>query len=85
MSAHDISLRLNLDRDAAETFFNAMVSLGLLIKDKNLYFNTENGKSYSSTEIETWLKEAGFQNLEKIKIFLPRSIAVLTGGKIVCQ
>lgn len=63
-----------LDDEKTSPPFPALFSLNMLLF-------TENGKSYSFNEIENWLEEAGFRNLERIRIPLPRSISVLIGKK----
>jgi predicted transcriptional regulator len=62
--------------DGNKTFpaFPALFSLNMLLF-------TENGRSYSFQEIENWLKEAGFHDLTRMNIKLPRSISVLVGMK----
>ena len=45
------------------------------------YVFTENGRTYSFQEIEGWLKEAGFCDLTRMDLKLPRSISVLIGKK----
>jgi cyclopropane fatty-acyl-phospholipid synthase-like methyltransferase len=62
--------------DGNKTFpaFPALFSLNMLLF-------TENGRSYSFQEIENWLKEAGFHDLTRMNIKLPRSISVLMGKK----
>jgi hypothetical protein len=42
---------------------------------------TENGRTYSFQEIEGWLQEAGFCDLTRMDLKLPRSISVLIGRK----
>ncbi len=54
--------------------FPALFSLNMLLF-------TENGRSYSFQEIESWLEEAGFHDLTRMNIKLPRSISVLIGNK----
>ncbi len=63
-----------LNEDKTSPPFPALFSLNMLLF-------TENGKSYSFNEIEMWLQEAGFHNLEKMSIPSPRSISVLIGKK----
>jgi precorrin-6B methylase 2 len=63
-----------LDANKTAPMFPALFSLNMLLF-------TENGRSYSFQEIEKWLKEAGFHDLTRINIKLPRSISVLTGKK----
>lgn len=63
-----------LDNDKTSPSFPALFSLNMLLF-------TENGRSYSFQEIESWLKEAGFQDLTRMNITLPRSISVLIGRK----
>lgn len=63
-----------LDDNKTSPVFPALFSLNMLLF-------TENGRSYSFQEIEKWLREAGFHDLTRINIKLPRSISVLTGKK----
>jgi precorrin-6B methylase 2 len=63
-----------LDNDKASPCFPALFSLNMLLF-------TENGRTYSFQEIEGWLKEAGFCDLMRMDLKLPRSISVLTGRK----
>lgn len=63
-----------LDNDKASPCFPALFSLNMLLF-------TENGRTYSFQEIEGWLKEAGFHDLTRMNLELPRSISVLTGRK----
>ena len=44
LSADDVAAKLNSDKGAAEVFLDAVVSLGLLKKKRDQYFNTEKGK-----------------------------------------
>ncbi|ODS31622.1 MAG: tetracenomycin polyketide synthesis 8-O-methyltransferase [Candidatus Scalindua rubra] len=44
LSVNDVAAKLNSDEDATEIFLDAIVSLNLLKKKHNQYFNTENGK-----------------------------------------
>ena len=44
LSADDVAANLNSDKNAAEVFLDAMVSIGLLEKESDQYFNTEEGK-----------------------------------------
>jgi len=63
-----------LDNDKTSPSFPALFSLNMLLF-------TENGRTYSFQEIEGWLKEAGFHDLTRMNLELPRSISVLTGRK----
>ncbi len=63
-----------LGNDKTSPTFPALFSLNMLLF-------TENGRSYSFQEIEDWLKEAGFHDLTRMNIKLPRSISVLVGKK----
>ncbi len=63
-----------LDNEKDSPCFPALFSLNMLLF-------TENGRSYSFQEIEGWLKEAGFHDLTRTNITLPRSISVLIGRK----
>ena len=63
-----------LDNDKASPCFPALFSLNMLLF-------TENGRTYSFQEIEGWLKEAGFCDLTRMDLKLPRSISVLIGRK----
>ncbi len=63
-----------LDNDKASPCFPALFSLNMLLF-------TENGRTYSFQEIEGWLKEAGFHDLTRMNLELPRSISVLVGNK----
>jgi predicted O-methyltransferase YrrM len=63
-----------LGSDKTSPTFPALFSLNMLLF-------TENGRSYSFQEIENWLKEAGFHDLTRMNIKLPRSISVLVGKK----
>ncbi|MFQ5715240.1 MAG: methyltransferase [Candidatus Scalinduaceae bacterium] len=63
-----------LGSDKTSPAFPALFSLNMLLF-------TENGRSYSFQEIENWLKEAGFHDLTRMNIKLPRSISVLVGNK----
>ena len=63
-----------LDGNKTSPTFPALFSLNMLLF-------TENGRSYSFQEIENWLKEAGFHDLTRMNIKLPRSISVLVGKK----
>ncbi|MFQ5687680.1 MAG: methyltransferase [Candidatus Scalindua sp.] len=63
-----------LDNDKESPCFPALFSLNMLLF-------TENGRTYSFQEIEGWLKEAGFCDLTRMDLKLPRSISVLTGRK----
>ena len=58
------------------SFFNSKVLLMAVS-----YVFTESGRTYSFHEIEGWLKEAGFCDLTRTDLKLPRSISVLTGRK----
>ena len=63
-----------LDNDKASPCFPALFSLNMLLF-------TENGRTYSFQEIEGWLQEAGFCDLTRMDLKLPRSISVLIGKK----
>lgn len=63
-----------LDNDKTFPCFPALFSLNMLLF-------TESGRTYSFQEIEGWLKEAGFYDLTRMDLKLPRSISVLTGRK----
>ncbi|MFQ5965356.1 MAG: methyltransferase [Candidatus Scalinduaceae bacterium] len=63
-----------LDNNKTSPAFPALFSLNMLLF-------TENGRSYSFKEIEYWLKKAGFHDLTKMEIQLPRSISVIIGRK----
>ena len=63
-----------LDNDKTSPSFPALFSLNMLLF-------TENGRTYSFQEIEGWLKEAGFCDLTRMDLKLPRSISVLIGRK----
>ena len=63
-----------LENDKASPCFPALFSLNMLLF-------TENGRTYSFNEIEGWLREAGFCDLTRMDLKLPRSISVLTGRK----
>ena len=63
-----------LENDKASPCFPALFSLNMLLF-------TENGRTYSFNEIEGWLREAGFSDLTRMDLKLPRSISVLTGRK----
>jgi len=62
--------------ESGDSFFNSKVLLTTVS-----YVFTENGRTYSFHEIEGWLKEAGFCDLTRTDLKLPRSISVLTGRK----
>ncbi len=63
-----------LDNNKAFPTFPALFSLNMLLF-------TEQGRSYSFAEIENWFKEAGFHDITRMNIELPRSISVLIGKK----
>jgi len=63
-----------LDNDKTSPSFPALFSLNMLLF-------TENGRTYSFQEIEGWLKEAGFCDLTRMDLKLPRYISVLVGNK----
>jgi cyclopropane fatty-acyl-phospholipid synthase-like methyltransferase len=63
-----------LDGNKTSPVFPALFSLNMLLF-------TESGRSYSFQEIENWLKAAGFHDLTRMNIKLPRSISVLIGKK----
>jgi hypothetical protein len=62
--------------ESGYSFFNSKV---LLMAAS--YVFTENGRTYSFQEIEGWLQEAGFCDLTRMDLKLPRSISVLIGRK----
>ncbi|NOG82586.1 MAG: SAM-dependent methyltransferase [Planctomycetes bacterium] len=55
MSASETASRLGLDQNATETFLNALVSLGLLMRDNGAYSNTEEGKELFITGKEEYI------------------------------
>ena len=57
LSAYEISTRLGSDENATGVFLDAMVSLDLLIKDRNQYFNTQIGKEVFIEDKENYLGE----------------------------
>ena len=63
-----------LDNDKTSPIFPALFSINMLLF-------TGKGRSYSFTEMEDWLCEAGFKEVTRMNIKLPRSISVLTGKK----
>jgi predicted O-methyltransferase YrrM len=63
---------LNSDKKSPQ--FAALFSLLMLI-------NTDGGRTYTFSEAEDWLREAGFSHTSRLNLKLPRSIGVVIGEK----
>jgi SAM-dependent methyltransferase len=54
-SCHQIAVKLNLDEHACERLLNALVSLGFLKKQNQLFFNTEDSYTFLSKKSPEYL------------------------------
>jgi SAM-dependent methyltransferase len=61
-SASQVSQKLNLDEHACERLMNALVSLGFLSKQKNLFFNTPDSFNFLSKKSSDYLGGLGHTN-----------------------
>ncbi len=55
LTAHQIAKKLNLDEHACERLLNSLVSLGFLIKQNQLFLNTEESSTYLSKKGSDYL------------------------------
>lgn len=63
-----------LDESKTRPKFAAIFALNMLL-------HTEGGRSYTAKEIENWLTEAGFKDVEKIKVDLPNEAGLIRAIK----
>jgi len=63
-----------LDESKTRPKFAAIFALNMLL-------HTEGGRSYTANEIENWLTEAGFKDVEKIEVDLPNEAGLIRAVK----
>lgn len=63
-----------LDESKTRPKFAAIFALNMLL-------HTEGGRSYTAKEIENWLTEAGFKDVEKIRVDLPNEAGLIRAIK----
>lgn len=63
-----------LDESKTSPKFAAIFALNMLL-------HTEGGRSYTAKEIENWLTEAGFKDVEKIEVDLPNEAGLIRAIK----
>ena len=63
-----------LDEDRTGPFFAARFAL-------HMFINTEEGRTYTFSEIRDWLKSAGFTRIGRLKIKLPNDAQIIQARK----
>jgi len=63
-----------LDQGRQSPQFSALFALNMLV-------HTQSGRTYTFSEVERWMTEAGFVSVKPLTMKLPRSIAIVVGEK----